>query len=208
MKKILIIIFLFSTTFVYSYTTEDGIFTFDIPNELEIQSGKVAEFSQQFQKKYHEKMGSKDNSQHRVVLQQKGFNDFKDTSNSRYCRIIINAIPNPPDMSNEELRLGFSYLTFDEKKTLNEAYKKQYSAMYTIKQWDMFDTKDISNLFALHFHYVRGSTAGGSDVNVDCYQILDTNYEYEIVIAYRVNEKKYFEECSKKWLASLKINRK
>ena len=128
-------------------------------------------------------------NQNALYIQQKGLNDFKQSSFGTYVRVIIETEISD-DNEYEKLDLKY-YFSQSELKELDEILKPQFENPYTkIIDWFPTSTVDINNIRALLIHYTRvGNTKDKYPVDVKMYKFQNYDRLHTVIVSYRIRDK-------------------
>jgi len=128
-------------------------------------------------------------NQNVLYIQQKGLNDFKQSSFGTYVRVIIETEISG-DNEYEKLDTKY-YVSKTELKELDEILKSQFENPYTkIIDWFPISTVDINNIRALLIHYTRiGNTKDKYPVDVKIYKFQNYDRLHIVTVSYRIRDK-------------------
>ena len=128
-------------------------------------------------------------NQNALYIQQKGLNDFKQSSFDTYVRVIIETEISG-DNVYENLDTKY-YVSQSELKEIDEILKPQFENPYTkIIDWFPTSTVDINNIRAILIHYTRvGNTKGRYPVDVKMYKFQNYDRLHTVTVSYRIRDK-------------------
>lgn len=172
-----------------------------IPNEMELQKGEYKELAKEYANKQHIEI----DFDNRIVFQQKGLNEFKQSSfnSNNYTRIIIETQYGSFRNDNN--------ITAQEQKELNIILKSQLSEGLSkisgmkLLEWYGISKSNIGGKSAIKFSYKRQLNTN-PPVYVVSYIIPKGNKQHLITFSYRENQKDKWQPIYNQILNSIKIN--
>lgn len=205
MKRILFLslLFILSISFVFAESILNGAITFDVPSVLEIQSGSYLDFKNDM---FNAAGITNETSYMKVVLQQKGVNDFTPNSSDKYCRIIIEVTETDSSLSNDANKRIINALTPSDIQEFEETLKSSAKTQEVIDKWYPMERLDFAGCFAVKISYERQSVSGNSNVYVETYSIPSSNCVIKITFSYRITYESYFLPAIEDFKKSLKID--
>ena len=128
-------------------------------------------------------------NQNALFIQQKGLNDFKQSSFGTYVRVIIETEISG-DNEYEKLDTKY-YVSKKELEELDDILKPQFENPYTtIIDWFPISTIDINNIRALLIHYTRvGHSKDKYPVDVKMYKFQNYDRLHTVTVSYRIRDK-------------------
>ena len=190
-----------SSVFAVSYL--NGAINFDVPSKLEIQSGSYLDFSNAF---FDAAGISPEDGTIKIVLQQKGLNDYKQEAFDQYCRIIIEVKCDEETIENESYRNYINSLSYADIREMDTEAKSLAQMQFAVNTWYPIEFPDFAGYFSTKVAYVRQSQTGNQDVYVETYTIIAGNVVFNITFSYRVTEKSYFQPAIQEFIKSLKLD--
>lgn len=201
MKKSLLLLFILILSFsLFGYSLCDGLLSFDIPKELEVQSDEYKKIT---------KLISPDTEDYDLVLQQKGLNNYSSTD--EYCRILIkiNRDEDFDALSNADYRDVYSLLSKEEKDVIDQSFFDMLSTEVVIKKWYGAEELNLKNgTFVIRYRYEREDTKGESVVDTSLYSIILRGYSINITTAYKKKDEEKFKKAIDSFFDSLVLNEK
>ena len=176
----------------------DGVGIIDIPPTMEVQS-------ETYKRKTSGYLFDDDN---RIIIQQKGLNDFVDSAFNRYARVIINTIYGKP---GDFLTLYFdinslSQAEIEELNTL--LYQQSVQSLKLINhkmiKWYPLRIEKVNGMSCFHVKYIR-QMSDNPYVMVNMYLFHNYDRAHILTLSYRVSEADYWEKDFKRILSSFRI---
>ena len=205
MKRVLLLITVLfgivTSAFAVSYL--NGAVYFDVPSKLEIQSGSYLEWSNTV---FDAAGLSPEDGSIRIVLQQKGLNEYKQEAFDKYCRIIIEVMCDEEAVDNESYRSFINSLSYADIREMDSEAKAVTQTQNAVDTWYPMEFLDFAGYFATKVAFERQSQTGKANVYVEKYSIIAGNVVFNITFSYRVTEKTYFLPAIQEFIKSLKLD--
>ena len=205
MRRNLLALFFLITilTPVIATSLLNGAIEFEVPSKLEIQSGSYLEWSNSV---FDVAGLSPEDGSIRIVLQQKGLNEYKQEAFDKYCRIIIEVMCDEEAVDNESYRNFINSLSYLDIREMDSEVKNITQMQDVVDTWYPMEFPDFAGYFATKIAYVRQSQIGKANVYVEKYSIIAGNVVFNITFSYRVTEKSYFLPAIQEFIKSLKLD--
>jgi len=128
-------------------------------------------------------------NQNALYIQQKGLNDYKQSSFITYVRVIVETVISG-DNEYETLDTKY-YASQAELKEIDNVLKPQFENPYTkILNWFPTSTIDINDIRVLLIHYTReGNSKDKYPVDVKMYKFQNYDRLHTVTVSYRIRDK-------------------
>lgn len=161
-----------------------GVCTFQYPPTMELENEAHREFKETIAKEILKITSDLS----RVVVHQKGLNDYEGKAFDRYARVLVNTEQgNDGDFPRLEDELVFSQVELAELKVMFEQEFEQYNQQMELLEMYPCEVVNINGIDALKVSYLRVASYN-KPVLVSLYIFYDYDRSYTITISYRVSE--------------------
>jgi len=181
----------------------ENVGSFDIPPTMESQDGPY-----KLSKNFLINTLKMNQMTSQIIVQQKELNNFSNDSFSRYARVIFRTENGSRD-KGLILNMDIFQFSKDSISSLNDFYKDATQSEFSstgmkLLEWYPLTVEKINGMSCIHISYKR-QIGNNQPVIVHNYHFFNYDYDHSFIMAYRENEKDYWENDFKIILNSLRI---
>lgn len=174
----------------------------DIPYELEIQNEAWGEVNDLFTAS-----SSSDSITYRLVLQQRGLNDFETDAFDRYCRVMVTVIDTGvPGYTNKLFKEEIRSCSLNEIEELLDNFEKQIVGVAEVVEHYEAGSITFDGEYALYTSLLRKSASKGkADVYLEGYYFVVNGHLFLITTSYRIDDRDVYASVVEHVISSMKI---